>query len=493
MRPADSMLFNSHEYIFIFLPLTAIIYFFFNRFDLFFGARIFLLTASLLFYGWTHPVYVPLLLGSIFFNYVVIRLLAATHKGKEGDTRSLLLVLGITGNLSLLAYFKYADFFISNINQIGGFQISLLHLLLPGGLSFFTLNQISCLVDSWRGKIAEQEIQSYVQFVSFFPYILAGPIVRYEEVVHQLTSQQKRLFNYKNISEGAYLFFIGLFKKTVFADSLAVWANNGFDTAATLTFLEAWVTSLSYTFQLYFDFSGYTDMALGCALIFNITLPINFDSPYKSFNIQDFWRRWHITLGRFMRDYVYIPLGGSRGNGFHVAGNLMLVFLIIGVWHGAGWTFIIWGCMHGAAMVIHRLWKRFHVVMPRPIAWFLTFNFVNGSWIFFRAKEFGDAVKVFKGMAGMNGIILPENLSRSLSGFQVLGIKFGETLGSIGGTSEAFAWVIIVFLVCLLCRNSQEMIHNLKPSVGRLVFISIITVLAILHLGSHSEFVYFRF
>lgn len=487
------MPFNSHEFVLIFLPISIITYFLLKRFNLIVGTRLFFLATSLFFYGWIHLAYAPILIGSICFNYLVIKLLVTSQKKKGMRSRSFFLVLGITGNLSLLAYFKYTDFFISNINLMGGFQIPLLHLLLPGGLSFFSLNQIGCLIDSWRGKTVVRDFLSYVQFVSFFPYILAGPIVRYEEIVPQLTAQKTRLPNYKNISEGMYLFFIGLFKKTVLADSLAVWANNGFDTASTLTLLEAWVTSLSYTFQLYFDFSGYTDMALGCALIFNITLPINFNSPYKSLNIQEFWRRWHITLGRFMMDYVYIPLGGNRGREIRVVGNLMLVFMIIGIWHGAGWTFIVWGCMHGIAIIVHRLYKKLPITMPRAVAWLLTFNFVNGAWIFFRAKEFGDAVKVIKGMMGMNGVILPESLSRNLQGIQGYGIKFGKMLGNIGGSDHTFVWIIVAFLICLLCKNSHEMMHNLKPSIGRLIFISIITVLAILHIGSYSEFVYFRF
>jgi D-alanyl-lipoteichoic acid acyltransferase DltB (MBOAT superfamily) len=301
------------------------------------------------------------------------------------------------------------------------------------------------------------------------------------------------LFDYKNASCGVYLFFIGLFKKVVLADTLAVWANQGFDAAATLTFVEAWITSLSYTLQLYFDFSGYTDMALGTALIFNFKLPINFDSPYKSLNIQEFWRRWHMTLGSFMRDYVYIPLGGSKVPEVQILGNLMITFLIIGIWHGAGWTFVLWGLMHGAAMIIHRLWKRCGITIPKHLSWFLTFNFINGTWVFFRAKDLGDAAKVLKGMAGLNGLTLPAGLAKKLAGFQGYGVKFDAVLGSIGGNDRTFVWIIALLLVCLFLRNSNEMAQNFKPNVVRLVFVSVAAILAILHLGSYSEFVYFRF
>ncbi len=207
-----------------------------------------------------------------------------------------------------------------------------------------------------------------------------------------------------------YLFFIGLVKKVVIADSFAPWANSGFDTAENLAFMEAWITSLSYTFQLYFDFSGYTDMALGIARMFNIRLPVNFNSPYRSLDIQEFWRRWHMTLSRFMRDYLYIPFGGNRWKETRVTANLLATFLIGGLWHGAGWTFVFWGFLHGAAMGVHRLWKRTGHTLPNWAAWLVTFNFVNVAWVFFRAKSWDRAWLVLKGMCGLNGVVVSEHL-----------------------------------------------------------------------------------
>ena len=218
----------------------------------------------------------------------------------------------------------------------------------------------------------------------------------------QFASRWNLVKNYKNIALGLFIFSIGLFKKVVIADSFAVWATAGFDTATTLNLLEAWATSLSYTFQLYFDFSGYTDMAIGAALLFNIKLPINFNSPYKALDIQDFWRRWHITLSRFLRDYVYIPLGGNRKGSLRTYTNLLATFIIGGIWHGAGWTFVFWGFLHGLALVIHRFWKSMGLTMPKIVAWFITFNFINIAWVFFRAKEWGDALKVLEGMVGLS-------------------------------------------------------------------------------------------
>jgi D-alanyl-lipoteichoic acid acyltransferase DltB (MBOAT superfamily) len=419
--------------------------------------------------------------------------LASGQETRKVPLRSFLLVLGIVGNLSLLIYFKYADFFISNINLISGLQLRLLQLLLPAGVSFFTLNQIGCLVDSWKGKIRGHDLLSYLQFVSFFPFIMAGPIVRYEEVVPQLTDPRNRLFNYENMSKGVYLFFIGLFKKVVLADSLAVWANNGFDTVVTLTFIEAWVTSLSYTLQLYFDFSGYTDMALGSALIFNIKLPVNFDSPYRSSNIQEFWRRWHMTLGRFMRDYVYIPLGGNRVHEIHILVNLMITFTIIGAWHGAGWTFIVWGTLHGAAMIVLRLWKRINIRIPHALSWLLTFIFVNGAWTFFRAKDLGDAIKVLKGMAGLNGFVLPRFMERLPWPIPSRWISFGNPLSDINGTDITLPLLILLLFLSIRFRNSNEMVQGFKPDLARLSFAAALALISILYVGKYSEFLYFRF
>jgi D-alanyl-lipoteichoic acid acyltransferase DltB (MBOAT superfamily) len=426
-------------------------------------------------------------------NYCVARPLASEPANRKQPFKLFMLCLGITVNLVLLAYFKYADFFISNVNLIIGLRIPLLKILLPAGVSFFTLNQIGYLLDSWRGTIREHNFLSYAQFVSFFPYIMAGPIVRYEEVAPQLTSKNNGLFHDKNISEGVYLFFIGLFKKVVIADSLAVWANHGFDAASTLTFFEAWITSLSYTLQLYFDFSGYTDMALGSALILNVKLPINFDSPYRSLNIQEFWRRWHITLGRFMRDYVYIPLGGNRVYEVHILANLMVTFIIIGAWHGAGWTFIVWGCLHGVAVMILRLWKRLHISIPNTLSWFLTFIFVNGAWVFFRAKDLGDAMKVLKGMAGMNGFVVPQCMEKFASMFPTWGISFGNPLAGVQGTEFTAPVVLLLLLLSIAFRNSNELVHAFNPDLKRLSFIVVLAVISILYLGKHSEFLYFRF
>ncbi len=333
------MLFNSSIFIFAFLPITFFIYFYLNKKRLTEASKAFLVFASLFFYSWWNIAYLPIILISMLFNYVIGVSLSKNNEHTKISKKSLL-TFGIIANVALLGYFKYADFLIENINLATNGHIPLLHLALPLAISFFTFQQIAYLVDSYRGETKEYDFLNYANFVTFFPQLIAGPIVHHAEMMPQFAKTKNKVKNYNNIALGLFIFSIRLFKKVVIADSFAVWATAGFDTAATLNLFEAWATSLSYTFQLYFDFSGYTDMAIGAALLFNIKLPINFNSPYKATSIQDFWRRWHITLSRFLRDYVYIPLGGNRKSNFRTYTNLMGTFIIGGIWHGAGWTFV---------------------------------------------------------------------------------------------------------------------------------------------------------
>jgi len=306
----------------------------------------------------------------------------------------------------LLGYFKYANFLIHNINIVFNISYILPQVILPLGISFFTFTQIAYLVDSYRGEAKEYDFLNYALFVTFFPYLIAGPILHHHEMVSQFESRGTMAVSYQNIASGLFIFGIGLFKKVIMADTFAIWANAGFDGGRpTLDFFSAWGASLSYTFQLYYDFSGYCDMGMGAALLFNIRLPLNFNSPYKALDIQEFWRRWHMTLSRYLRDYLYIPLGGNRCSTLRVYVNLMATFLLGGLWHGASWMFVIWGALHGAALVVHRIWSGTGFRMPKVLAWLLTFSFINIAWVFFRAKTMDDALKVLRGMADIGSLL----------------------------------------------------------------------------------------
>ena len=463
------MLFNSYEFIFLFLPITFFIYFYLNQKRLTIASKGFLVFASLFFYSWWNILYLPIILASMLFNFIIGSSLNEAKKIKIH--KKSLLIFGILSNIALLIYFKYSDFFIENFNLLTSSNVELLHLALPLAISFFTFQQIAYLVDSYRQETREYDFLNYAVFVTFFPQLIAGPIVHHSEMMPQFSNTKNMVKNYHNIAMGLFIFSIGLFKKVVIADIFAIWATTGFDTETTLNIYEAWATSLSYTFQLYFDFSGYTDMAIGLALLFNIKLPINFNSPYKATNIQEFWRRWHITLSRFLKDYIYIPLGGNRKGEFRTYANLLATFIIGGIWHGAGWTFVFWGFLHGLALVIHRAWSKLGFKIWTWLAWFITFNFINIAWVFFRAKEWKDAIRILESMFSLKNVI-----------FNINYLEVAILL---------FAFVIILFF-----RNSVSYYnHKFQFSMKQILIFVLLMTLSILsiRLGNASEFLYFNF
>ena len=416
----------------------------------------------------------------IFNYYIGKRLIKLQHTATK-----VLLGVGIFFNLALLGYFKYSDFFIMNFNTMMGSDIGLLYLALPLAISFYTFQQIAYLVDSYRGETKEYDFLTYALFVTFFPQLIAGPIVHHSEMMPQFTKKENKIFNHFNIALGLFIFSMGLFKKVVIADTFAMWATKGFDVAPTLNMIEAWITSLSYTFQLYFDFSGYTDMVIGAALLFNIKLPNNFFSPYKATNIQDFWRRWHITLSRFLKDYIYIPLGGNRKGEIRTYTNLFTTFVLGGIWHGAGWTFVLWGILHGLALVLHRVWQKLGFKMYSVFAWFITFNFINIAWVFFRATNFESAIKVLKGMF-MGDIIVPSAVT------QYIALPAGKWSKLFESEAYLGVWFAFGFLVILLFPNSMQWKMKFKTNFIYMIF-TILFFLSIFLLNRKSEFIYFNF
>lgn len=491
------MLFNSFEFIFAFLPIVLIVYFILNKIRLIVAAKIWLVASSLFFYSWWNKSYLPLLLISLLINFAI-----GSALGKENSKvrKKTILVVGILFNIGFLGYFKYSDFFLSNINSIFATNYALLKLALPLAISFFTFEQIIYLVDSYRGETKNYSLLDYSLFVTFFPKLIAGPIVYHNEIIPQFKSKETKDINWRNISMGIFIFSIGLFKKVAIADTFSIWATQGFDHAVILTFFEGWVTSLSYTFQLYFDFSGYCDMAIGIALMFNIKLLMNFNSPYKSLDIQDFWRRWHITLGRFLTHYIYIPLGGNRTGIIRTYINILIIFLISGFWHGAGWTFIFWGFLHGAASCINRLWRTHGFKMNKIVAWFITFNFVNFAWVFFRATSFESAIKVLKSMCGLNGFALPSGIIPSgiLTRIQFLkkyGVDFLNQNNMAYGR-DTIIYILIGFIIILISRNSIQLTERFKPTLINAGFVSIILLFGFIYiyaLQNQSAFLYFNF
>lgn len=505
------MLFNSPVYLFMFLPVVVLVYYTLNARRLVLMAKIWLVLSSLFFYGFWNPAYLLLIISSVLFNFAIGRALHPNNRvygtfANKLLRRKVILTVGVLFNLGLLGYFKYADFFIANYNHVSGDFISPLNLVLPLAISFFTFQQIAYLVDSYQSDTQEYDFLNYCLFVTFFPQLIAGPIVHHREMMPQFRHKRSAVLKYRNVAMGLFIISMGLLKKIYIADSFAVWANTGFDGHEALGFFQAWGASLSYTFQLYYDFSGYTDMAIGSALLFNIHLPVNFNSPYKATSIRDFWRRWHMTLSRWLRDYIYIPLGGNRRGNFQTLNNLFVTFLFGGLWHGAGWTFIAWGAAHGVAMGIHRGWELLGLQMNKILAWATTFIFINFSWVLFRADSINDANLMFKGMIGLHGFdidgsgdSLPSQIVNHFNGIY----SHIKSMQPLLIPFDLGRYVIIFGLFALIMPNSQQLSgydRNSKYVIFglgyRLLAIQSVILLLVLFilLSSHpSEFLYFNF
>ncbi len=472
------MLFNSIEFLFIFLPITFFIYFLLNKIKLVKMATAWLVIASLGFYSYWKIDYLPLILISMLFNYSVGSTL--TNDKKLKINRKLLLIFAITVNVGILCYYKYFDFLIENINALFSSNFNYMNIMLPLAISFFTFQQIAYIVDSYEYKTKEYDFLTYALFVTFFPQLIAGPIVHHKEMMPQFANLRNRFINQKNISIGLFLLSIGLFKKVMIADTFSVFVRGTFDSNIILTTLEAWCASISYTMQLYFDFSGYCDMAMGISYLFNIVLPQNFNSPYKAENIQDFWRRWHITLSKFLRDYIYIPLGGNRNGNLKTYRNLFITFLIGGIWHGANWTFIIWGIMHGTAACFYRIWGKLNIKVPHIISVLITFLFLNITWVYFRASSIEKANQIIKSMLGLNGFA-PIIIDKLRFSFENGAIKISILL------------LIASFILVFFINNSVEFSKKLQPNRIYLVITLIMLIISVLSINKVSEFLYFQF
>jgi alginate O-acetyltransferase complex protein AlgI len=457
------MLFNSYAFMFVFLPASLVLYYALGRVARG-AATAFLAAASLFFYGWWDPRYLLLLVASILFNYAVGTAIA--RRPREAGGRRLLLILGIAGDLALLGYFKYADLVLGSLGALLGQSVTPLGILLPIGISFFTFTQIAFLVDTARDAHEPYDFTRYVLFVTFFPHLLAGPLFHHKEMMPQFAASESYRLKAENFSVGLTIFIIGLFKKVALADGMAGYAAPVFDAAAAgdpLTAIEAWGGALAYTFQLYYDFSGYSDMAIGAARCFGMTLPLNFHSPYKATSIIEFWRRWHMTLSRFLRDYLYIPLGGNRHGAARRYLNLFLTMLLGGLWHGAAWTFVAWGALHGIYLAVNHAWLALRHrlglapdgfgLTGRCLAIALTFVATVVAWVLFRATSFAAATHMLAAMIGSGGVGDPGT---------VLGVAYGAAL--YGGIDETAALGVIA-LATFLAPNTQQIMAKFAPAL----------------------------
>lgn len=466
----ELMLFNSYVFLFAYLPITVAGFFILGRRSQLWAAA-WLACASLFFYGWWDYRYLPLLLGSILFNYGSAALLGPGRiRHRKG-----LLIVAIAANLGLLAYYKYAGFFVASLAQLLAQPLPALHVVLPIGISFFTFTQIAFLVDTYQGKAQESRFVHYLLFVTYFPHLIAGPVLHHKEMMPQFADRRIFRLSARNIAIGSTIFFIGLAKKVLIADNVGPYAAPLFDAPAEPSLLLAWGGVLAYTFQLYFDFSGYSDMAIGLSRLFGVRLPLNFDSPYKSRNIAQFWRRWHMTLSRFLRDYLYIPLGGKRCGPARRYLNLMITMVLGGLWHGAGWNFLVWGALHGAYLAIHKAWsaaaRRLHLPLDsrawKIIATLITFAAVSVAWVFFRAPDMATSWTILQGMAGAHGVAVPDVLASGVPSLQHLLETTGTTFYLGGGRLfvETWAWIAIAALLAFAFPNTQQIMRRCEPAL----------------------------
>ncbi|MCQ2519682.1 MAG: MBOAT family protein [Lachnospiraceae bacterium] len=484
------MLFNSYTFILFFLPITLVLYYLAQKFELAKTSKIILILASLYFYAYFHVEYIFVILASVLINY---GLTVFCNKRESDLQRKWITGVGIGCDIVIIGFFKYLDFIIDNINSVCGSDIGALNILMPLGISFFTFQQISFLIDNYRKEINDIVFIDYFLFVVFFPQLIAGPIVRFTEMVSQF--QKKNKFSWDSFSEGLYIFSMGLGKKVLLADVFGRAVNTGFLAFDSLSSLEVWAVSLCYTIQIYFDFSGYCDMAFGIAKMLGFVLPVNFNSPYKSLSIADFWDRWHLSLTKFFTSYLYIPLGGSRKGKLRTYLNVLIVFTLSGIWHGANWTFILWGIYNGILMVLYRVTKKYWDAIPKVIRYIVNFIIIDIGWMLFRANRIKDFWIMLKRMFGFVPGAVREEITQY---FQTAEIQYViDHIGLLKNICEKYNWgimtlfFVLAFCIVLLGKNLHE--RAIRLNVRRYISCVIIFVWSLVSLSGVSTFLYFNF
>ena len=526
------MLFNSYSFLFAFLPATLLGFFLVARAKPRLGTVV-LVLASVFFYGCWDIRYVPLLLGSAAFNYAMSRAIVRSQGRRRKTIAKWLAGATVAADLVLLGYFKYYGFFVSSVNTVTGWHLTRVDVVLPLGISFFTFTQIAFIVDTYCSEAREQDPLHYLLFVTWFPHLIAGPIIHHKETMPQFATAAASRFNWMAMASGSAMLTMGLFKKVVLADgigyyvaatnAMSVFTKSGL--GVPVGFFDVWAGALAYTLQLYFDFSGYSDMAVGLTLMFGVRFPANFNSPYKAVNIIEFWRRWHMTLSRFLRDYLYLPLGGNRRGSFRRYVNLLVTMLIGGLWHGAGWTFVIWGGLHGIFLVVNHGWRSLRAAFGADLSRStlsgrfasrtVTFAAVVVAWVFFRSTTLAGACGVWSGMAGMNGFRLFEGDRAALGSIGTwlasAGVRFEPAMQA--SIIPVGLWIAALLPIVLWMPNSLEIMGRFdvvlqragsddravasriswRPTLWWAVVAAVLFTIALLNLTKPSEFLYYQF
>ena len=475
------MIFSTYEFIFLFLPVTFFVYFILNRFDLNSIAKIWLIICSLYFYAQGSPDFFVFFLGSIVGNYIIGSTMARME-GNQKAQKKLLLLIGLAGNIGLLGYYKYTDFFIENYNLLTGSSYTLKHIVLPIGISFFTFQLIAFLVDSYRGETKQYDIINYLLFITFFPQLIVGPIIHHGEIVPQFENKANLKINYDNVAKGIFLFSIGCAKKILLADPMTTNAQEFFNNiGSNPDLLLTWFSSIEYTISYYFDLSGYADMAIGLGLMFNIVIPQNFDSPYKARNFQDYWRRWHMTLSRFLSNYIFrsVYKRDVKWRNYYIA--TMVTFFVSGFWHGAGWTFVVWGLVNGIFVCTASWMKRKNLKFPFWLAFPLTALGVVLARVLFVSNTFSDAWHVYRGLVNVSS----------------LGANFSTLLSSvwhfISIHRSSGLRLVIGIIICWFLPSSKTMTEKFKVNIWTAIYAGILMLLCITQMNKVVQFLYFQF
>jgi D-alanyl-lipoteichoic acid acyltransferase DltB (MBOAT superfamily) len=519
------MLFNSYAFLFLFLPVTFGVFYLLARASHMLAAG-WLACASLFFYGWWNAAYVGLLAGSIVFNYTMGMWIARSLAREHPAGARALFALAVTGDLLLLGYYKYSNFFLTNAGALAGLALEPAEIVLPLGISFFTFTQIAFLADTCQGRVREYNFVHYSLFVTYFPHLIAGPILHHAEVMPQFGLASTYRLQAENVAVGLTIFVIGLVKKVILADGIAPYVGPLFDlpgAGAQPTFFEAWGAVLAYSLQLYFDFSGYSDMAIGLSRLFGVRLPLNFYSPYKAANISELWQRWHMTLSRFLRDYLFVPLGGHRKSAVRRYASLIVTMVLCGVWHGAGWTYVVFGCLHGAYLAANQAWRTLRKRMGhnrRRSTWWgrglgvlLTFAAWLVGLAIFRSATVSDATVMLAGMFGAYGFALPDvwlsKWGELGTWLAALGVEFTDARGLV--RAGLVNWIVILLAICWLAPNTQQIMARFepalnvprdavparvlawRPTLATALATAALAFAAIINLHRHSEFLYFQF
>ena len=466
------MLFNSQLFILLYLPVTLSVFLILSTRASNTPALLWLLMASLFFYGWWNPHYVPLLSGSIMVNFLLARTMV--HSRRKSHQRFILLTTGVVFNLGLLGYFKYAGLLLNSFGEIVGTHFTMGTITLPLAISFYTFQQISYLVDVWRNRGREYDLLRYAVYVTFFPQLIAGPIVRHNELIPQFDLAPLRDGAWERIGRGSMLFCIGLVKKVLIADSLAGIVDTTFSTATTqgaLDFTSSWLAAFAFSWQIYFDFSGYSDMAIGLSMMFGFNLPINFNAPYRANSLREFWQRWHMTLSRFLRDYLFVPLARNKRLPHPRILAILVTMFLAGLWHGAAWTFAIWGLAHGLGLLVNTAFAKRGWHLSRGIGWLLTLLFWVELAPLFRGDSFTTAVVFWRGMHDLSGVIAPQDWSDLVV-------------------------AVVAGIIAILGPTSQKVtLEQLEPKQSLAVGAGLIVTLMLVLIGDGDtqEFYYFQF